>query len=380
MTTEEKIRRALERHGDDPAWTDVRIAKCCGCRMVDVAAMRGYTASPRQASAPAAPSAPTEELGLTLADEREARLIGLLRKKPRSVEVLSEILDCSASRIHALIESLQGKGYDVVASEDGHTARLLVDATPPVEPIDLQDLEGDEVNFTFFSDPHAGSKFQQLTMWNAMAEISERRGARFLCCAGDVFDGRSMYRGHEQEIFLHGADDQRDYVVEKFPRYEQIYTIPGNHDMKSYKGTVGYNIVRHLCMLREDWHYCGDTVGEFLLPEGLRVQMRHPSGGTSYARSYRLQKINEGLGRKEDLPDLILIGHYHISLYMHYLGIPMLGGGTLQAQTSYLADKGMDVDLGFWNISLSWSKKAKGLNWIEPRWYDLSRFVKARNW
>jgi len=74
----------------------------------------------------------------------------------------------------------------------------------------------------------------------------------------------------------------------------------------------------------------------------------HPDGGTPYARSYRLQKIIEQLS-PENKPNILVAGHLHIEailpMYRNVLGIQL---PCFQAQTPYLARKGLYPELGAW--------------------------------
>ena len=72
------------------------------------------------------------------------------------------------------------------------------------------------------SDKHYGSRSQQKTHCETLYDIFQREGITRVFDAGDLTDGYKMRPGHEHEVFIHGADDQEDYVVQNHPKREEL--------------------------------------------------------------------------------------------------------------------------------------------------------------
>jgi hypothetical protein len=88
----------------------------------------------------------------------------------------------------------------------------------------------------------------------------------------------------------------------------------------------------------------------------------HPGGGTSYALSYRAQKIVESLegGTK---PDLLAIGHYHkADMIPSYRNVCAIQTGTFERQTPFMARGGLSAHVGGW---IGEVVKGKGHNTIK---------------
>ena len=311
----------------------------------------------------------------------ERDLLNALKAKRRTLDVLSEQLDRSKQSILNAARSLFEKGYDVVFNKHTETLKLETEPKHEFTPLELHFEEKEKLRIGVLADTHLGSKYQQLTLLlTAYAEF-EKRKVDFVVHGGDLVDGIGMYRGHEYELFLHSADEQLEYAEEKYPRLQsgtgKTYMISGNHPL-SFKKKAGYNIVRMIARHREDIIHIGDVEGEFTIGS-LRFQIKHPEGGVSYARSYRLQKMNEALGRGEDIPDMLIFGHFHIALYMPYLGTHNWGAACLQAQTPYLRGKGLAPDIGFWIVELVFDKEGKIWK-VLPEYFDLSHAVKERDY
>lgn len=146
---------------------------------------------------------------------------------------------------------------------------------------DLTKLAGERYRFAVISCTQIGSKYQQLTHLHTFYKLCKKRGIELVLHCGDLVDGSKVYRGQEYELFLHGADAQRNYVVENYPHIEGIQTkvILGNHDESFWK-TDGYNIVNAICEKRSDMDYLGDYLA-FVQVDGIKVGIMHSAGGVA---------------------------------------------------------------------------------------------------
>lgn len=237
----------------------------------------------------------------------------------------------------ALIETLQDRGYIILPQTQ------VVDK---IIKVDKKRFKGNEYEFGVVSDTHYCSKYQQRTHLQTTYRYFEDRGIKDIYHAGDMSDGQGMYRGHEYEIFLHGADAQRDYIIEYYPRYDgcTTYIIGGSHDESHWKRS-GTNILEQIGEKRPDIEYKGFHGAEIKIGP-LRAYLMHGSGGVSYARSYKLQKIIEQF-TPENKPEILLLGHYHVVCHLHaYRNVEGFLLPCFQAQTPYLKAKGLAPIIG----------------------------------
>lgn len=130
----------------------------------------------------------------------------------------------------------------------------------------------------------------------------------------------------------------------------------GNHD-NSFKDTAGVNPGKLVESARKDMHYIGSRQANVHLgPRGkTKLQLLHPGGGSSYALSYRPQKIIDAMegGTK---PHILAIGHYHKIEQLFYRNIHSFLCGTLESQTGFMAERGLAAHKGSWIVEAELEK------------------------
>jgi predicted phosphodiesterase len=240
----------------------------------------------------------------------------------------------------AALKYLRGKGYDL--NKEVCPTDRTVEIMPKL-------VRGKEYTVGIVSDSHMGSKYFQRTALVSAYNYFEENNIHDVIHAGDISDGEKMYRGHEYELYIHGVDDQAQFVIDKYPLHEGITThfVLGNHD-SSFLKNAGANIGERIAGARPDLHYCG-ILGAEMVFGTLRIGILHPKGSGSYARSYRLQKIIEQLP-PEKKPHVLLMGHYHsgciLPQYRNVLGWML---GCMQAQTPFEKSLGLWPEIG-WGV------------------------------
>ena len=161
------------------------------------------------------------------------------------------------------------------------------------------------VTFGLVSDTHINSIYTQLSHLHNFYNICKKAGVKDVYHAGDIDEGEQMRTGHQYECYNQGGDAHIDHIVRHYPCVEGITThfITGNHDASIYK-RCGINIGEHIASRRDDMHYLGADVAQVRLAKNCVMELRHPWDGTSYAISYKPQKIVESIAAKEK-PDIL---------------------------------------------------------------------------
>jgi hypothetical protein len=249
-------------------------------------------------------------------------------KGSSSLGELSRILDRSKETIVKLVDMLREQHYEVNLDEASKEVIIPHQPSADFKPTGFNYFRR-TVRFGLVADTQLGSRYQQMTLLHDAYAIMDSRQLQFILHLGDLVDGIDMYRGHREELFKYDAEQQLDYVVENYPKSQtrlKTYVIGGQHDRSFYKQN-GYNILRHLCERRPDFRYRGFFKAEFPI-RGVLVNVQHPGGGVSYARSYRIQKIIENMvgfilsASGSEIPKLVAFGHWHISAHLpNYMGI-----------------------------------------------------------
>lgn len=293
----------------------------------------------------------------------EQKLLDVLKKNNYSVGELSRIFDRSRETIFKLADQLQKKGYVVKFSETNKQFILDTVRDTKVTPTNIKSLYRKYMKFGIVSDTHLGSIWQQPSILHAAYEVFDKEKMDFIVHAGDLCDGVRMRKGHEQEVFLPANKPLmwRDYITKIYPHSKtgiKTYIIGGGtHDWDFVKN-CGYNLVREVTHVRPDIVYRGDVATQFNIKQA-KIYLAHPSGGNGYAVSYRPQKVAEGMissamdlcraeHSTDKLPSVMIFGHWHVSVFVpSYLGTDLISAPCMQAQTDYLAAKGLSPRIGF---------------------------------
>ena len=219
----------------------------------------------------------------------------------------------------------------------------------------------DEITFGLVSCSHFGSLYANESDLNYFYEHAKRRNAKFVLHTGDVCDGHKMYKGQEFEQDCIGWEAQAQRFQDAAPGQLPTRFITGNHD-ESLKKLAGMAPGPDLARRRPDWQYLGSCYARIMLksPKArtCSFDLMHPGGGSSYALSYRPQKIVEQLegGTK---PDMLAIGHYHKAEWLpSYRNVCVMQTGCFQWQTPFMRDLGLAAHVGGWIIRVSLGTKA----------------------
>lgn len=209
------------------------------------------------------------------------------------------------------------------------------------------------IRIAVVSDTHFGSKYAQYSALEAFYDLCAELGIADVYHAGDLDDGsESMHVGVMYEHHCHGATEHIRNIVEHYPRREGITThyITGNHDNSHCKQS-GLLIGEEVSIRRDDMHYLGRDVAIIQLAENCTMELRHPGDGSSYAVSYKPQKIVEAYpgGRK---PNILVLGHYHKALWMMHRNVHIIMAGTFCGTTPFMQSKSLSSTLGGWILDL----------------------------
>jgi predicted phosphodiesterase len=285
-----------------------------------------------------------------LEDELEAETLLEARHKAEAAGKDPDLAELEelAARVHA-------KGIDY-RIEGG---KLV----PTSVPLDVGrefkiDLGKEHLRLGIVSDTHGGSHSEQLSALRnfyqfADGTIKDPSTGKFpipvdaFIHAGDFTQGSDrMHPDQPYQVHAHGAEQQVGYVVGTYPqsvRGTKTYAIAGNHD-DSFLKDGGMNVVRQIASARPDIVYLGQTAA-YLTIGGCKMYVQHPSGGIPYAKSYRLQKVAEGLPISKPT-NMLLMGHLHSYCVVQHHGITAILLPCFQGQYGWLAGKGLHPDIG----------------------------------
>ena len=285
----------------------------------------------------------------------EKSILQIVSKTKASIGEISRKVDRSRETVVKTLDNLRDKHYAVELDEASQQVSLPEEPSKIFEPTQYRYFRK-FYRIGLLSDTHLGSKYQQVTLLHDAYSVFDDRGTDFNLHGGDLTEGLGLYRGQDVEVFLHTAKDEREYVVENYPkskRRTKTYVIGGQHDRSFYAAGKGYDIVEHICQERTDLIYRGFYKAEFRV-KGIPIGLMHPGGGVAYARSYRTQKIIEAIVgalstiKTIPVPRLVVFGHWHVPFHLPtYMGVDAVSLPCFQRQTPYLEQKGLMPTVGF---------------------------------
>lgn len=275
----------------------------------------------------------------------EARLIK--EKSPKPIEDLAGQLGVGVDVVHSTIDELREKGYGISENE-GVMVRTKTAHNGTV--FDASQIIDKHFIFGIAGDSHLSSKKERTDELEAMYDIFKNEGVSTVFHPGDITEGVGVYRGQELEVKHYGQEAQIEYAVATYPKRDGVntYFITGNHDLRAYeRGGVdpGPSIERQ----RPDMGYLGQATAEVLLPNGVKMELLHPAGGISYALSYKAQKYINNLA-PQDVPDLMVWGHYHTSFYMHYRNVHFMQAPAFKDAGIWEKRLGLNPTIGGWIV------------------------------
>jgi hypothetical protein len=235
---------------------------------------------------------------------------------------------------------------------------------------------GDEFRFGLVGCTHFGSLYCNSKALEGFYAYVAGEGIDTIYHGGDVLDGHRVYRGQEFELRDVGLDQQ----IERFKKFKDcgIRTrfITGNHD-QSFKTLAGVPVGKIISEAKgNQWEFLGEEQArvKFKTSAGnYELMLIHPGGGSSYALSYRPQKIVESLegGTK---PNMLAIAHYHKAEFMpSYRNVATIQTGTFQMQTPFMARQGLAAHVGGWIVNVKVGAKFNTVRAEFVAFYELAK-------
>lgn len=283
-----------------------------------------------------------------LSDLNDRLLVDL--QKRRTMDYLTKAYRVSPRVITAVIEDLKEQGFNV--EQVGGELFISRYGLPQEKKFEV-DWRGDKIiRFGLAGDMQYSSKFVQHTYLNEFYDLCLREGYLDVYNPGDVDDGQKMHPGHEYELYAHGVDEHIGGIIKHYPSRQGITThfITGNHDW-SFMKDAGMDIGKRIAAERPDMHYLGYGAASIKLTPNCILELRHPTDGTAYAISYKIQKMIDAMSGGEK-PNILAVGHYHKMEMIFYRNVFTFQTGCFQAQTDFMRGRQIAAALGGWLVEI----------------------------
>ena len=268
-----------------------------------------------------------------------------LKKKPYIKKVMDD-LHLQEHEVYGLVELLKQKGYlfDII---DGQIVKVK-----PIKNNDVYKIPNnlEHLKLLLLSDTHLASKYDRLDILRYLYQKAEDEKVDYILHSGDLTEGLSGRQQQLYELKETSYTGQRDYAIENYPKSEiPTYLIAGNHDLWWIK-QCGADICKDIANNRDDLHYLGSDCEDLQIGK-LKIRLYHGKGGSSYARSYKLQKYLDTIPA-EELPHILQTGHIHQAFYMKQGKTHCFQTSCLQDLTPFERSQGYNNDKSVWWVDV----------------------------
>lgn len=279
----------------------------------------------------------------------EDRLLPLIKHK-RSLAYVAGELEVSTDKILSAVAKLQIGSYRGVTVWEESGTIYIQNITKPrtvTSETDLSHLmSGNSVTFAVVSDTHFGSNKTAHKSLSNFYDYVQSLGIQTVLHVGDLSDGYYSNRPTslmEQDAI--GFQSQLNMLVKDYPRREGIttYCISGNHDATHSRNGFA-NIGESLGMMRDDIIYLGHNYAKVWLTDKLDVSLIHPTDGSSYSITHKLQQVIERNTSRRS--KLMFQGHYHKMAFIRFRDIYGWAVPSFQRQTDFMQDNNLTSEVG----------------------------------
>ncbi len=225
---------------------------------------------------------------------------------------------------------------------------------------------GEKFVFAHITDSHMGSIFFKEYVWDAMCKEIERRDVDRVFHTGDVVEGLNSKRIDMIYECTHiGYDKQKEYAVQMLNKIQApIEAVDGNHD-RWFKKSAGACIVKDIANEVDHMSYLGEDMADVLINDVV-IRLWHGEDGSSYATSYRLQKLIEAF-TGGDKPNILLAGHTHKMCNIFDRNVHCLSGGAISTQSTFMKRTKKANHTGFYIVEVVMNER--GVVQFTPTFY-----------
>ena len=218
---------------------------------------------------------------------------------------------------------------------------------------ELVSAKDNTFRFAAFGDLHAASKYSRPDVREDLTRRAERFGAQCIFDTGNWIDGEMRFNRYDIEAA--GIDAQCRLLAKVYPKTDiPTYAVAGADHEGWYVKSEGIDVGRYCeSVMREyghKWTNLGYMEADIRLVnantgKSCVLRVMHPGGGSSYAHSYRPQKIIESLEGGEK-PAIVCLGHYHKLDCGFVRNVWYLQTGCGQDQTPFMRQKALEAHVG----------------------------------
>jgi hypothetical protein len=326
-------------------------------------------------------------------DITEAVRHALLRH-PMSMADMQTAFKADAGQVLDAVDAIKADGANLVREGDRWSiAKTFAQGwTDGSQVIEIMSRPDNTFLFGACGDQHVGSKYHREDVSRDLYRRYSENGVQAAFNTGNWIDGEARFNTYD--ILAHGLDAQARLLAEIHPHADfPTYAVWGDDHEGWYAQREGINVGSYVEGIMRtaghDWHDLGFMEAHVRLVnansgKSALLAVVHPGGGSSYANSYRPQKIIESFEGGEK-PAVLLLGHYHKLDPGLTRNVWYLQTGTCQDQTPFMRKKSLEAHVGGAMIHLEQDPATGAITGFTPslwRYFNRGYYVtegKANN-
>jgi len=285
----------------------------------------------------------------------EDALRKLLKAGPRGLEELARLLQQTQGQTLDLLLAMRERGVNLHERQGMWALERIPISLATERTFEYISRPDNTFVFGVSSDQHLCSRYAREDVLTDLYDRFARAKVDRVLNAGNWIDGED--EKNRFDLSVHGFEPQIKYLVEHYPQRPGIvtYAIWGEDHEGWYSRREAIDVGRFAegqmrQAGREDWIDLGFIEARLDLVNantGARATLvvQHPGGGSSYAYSYRPQKIVESLSGGEK-PAVLIIGHYHKLSCNAIRNVWAIQAGTSMDQSVFMRKKGLEAHVG----------------------------------
>ncbi len=290
----------------------------------------------------------------------------MLKASAKTLDELSPLVQRTPGQVLDLLHLMRDKGQNVHEFHGRWSLERIPMSLESERTFEYLSRPDNTFVVGLASDQHLCSRYAREDVLHDLYDTFQREGVDRVVNAGNWIDGEDDK--NRFDISVHGFEPQIDYLVGKYPKRDGIvtYAVWGEDHEGWYARRESIDVGRFAerrmrDAKREDWVDLGfveariDLVNANTGQKNTLVVM-HPGGGSSYAYSYRSQKIVESLSGGEK-PGVLVIGHYHKLNLNIIRNVWTAQSGTTCDQTVFMRKKGLEAHVGGMILTLEQDPK-----------------------
>ncbi len=279
----------------------------------------------------------------------------ILKQGAKPLDEIGHLIGQTPGQALDILLAMRGRGVNLHELNGRWSLERIPTSLTTERTFEYRSRPDNTYVFGVASDQHLCSRYAREDVLTDLYDRFAAAGVDRVFNAGNWIDGED--EKNRFDLAVHGFEPQINYLVEHYPQRPGIttYAVWGEDHEGWYARREAIDVGRFAesqmrQAKREDWVDLGFIEARVDLTNAntgvtAPLVVQHPGGGSSYAYSYRAQKIIESMSGGEK-PAVLIIGHYHKLSCNTIRNVWAIQAGTTMDQSVFMRKKGLEAHVG----------------------------------